>query len=426
MASVLTLFSAGANTRLALTFPDPVIALDPSNLTRPTVLHVATQIRRDDESNCLFELAKGLKDDGWSLEIACADCGIEREFAGANVTVHQLPLGSPNPLTIWLNSRRLTRLIADRRIQLVHGHDPSSAWAGALAAKRTGAAFMTTIHRYPAPPLGSIAKRFHSVMTGGDRVIATSDHLLDRLHVREPNETARFRLVRPGIDLSSFAPGAIRGHRLAALSERWQLSLDLKIVLAPGPIVDALGHIDLIKAMQHTKQRDWQLLLVGPMERGSSYLRSLEQAILAGGLTDRVVFGGECNDIAAAYLMSDLVVLPAKRDDGFAYFAVQAQAMGKPVLVSNCGALPEAVMPASTGWLIQPGDIVEMARSIDLAIELDPEVKTRLAIRARDFAADEFGTQQMVRRTAAVYRELVRNAPPPRLPKTSSLETLNT
>jgi glycosyltransferase involved in cell wall biosynthesis len=86
---------------------------------------------------------------------------------------------------------------------------------------------------------------------------------------------------------------------------------------------------------------------------------------------------------------------------------VAAQAMGKPVIVSNVGALPELVMPAMTGWLVPAGDVAELAWAIERALSLEPEVKDRLAQRARAFVRAGFDLERTAARTLSLYRELL-------------------
>jgi glycosyltransferase involved in cell wall biosynthesis len=130
-------------------------------------------------------------------------------------------------------------------------------------------------------------------------------------------------------------------------------------------------------------------------------------AVRKSGLGDRVRFGGDTDDLPAALSLADVVVIPATRPDPSGILAAAAQAMGKPVIVANRGALAEAVMPAATGWLVPPDDPDELARALELALSLDEETRGRLASRARAFVRAEFGLETMCDRTLAVYRELI-------------------
>ncbi|MEZ5825954.1 MAG: glycosyltransferase [Geminicoccaceae bacterium] len=83
------------------------------------------------------------------------------------------------------------------------------------------------------------------------------------------------------------------------------------------------------------------------------------------------------------------------------------------MIVTNIGGLPETVMPAATGWLVEPDNPDELAWALDLALSMEKDVRERLADRARHFVAEELSIDQMSRRTLDVYRELVKDAPRP-------------
>ena len=56
----------------------------------------------------------------------------------------RMPLASKNPATIWLNAGRLGRLVRAERVAIVHARSRAPAWSALLAARRTGARFVTT------------------------------------------------------------------------------------------------------------------------------------------------------------------------------------------------------------------------------------------------------------------------------------------
>ena len=150
------------------------------------------------------------------------------------------------------------------------------------------------------------------------------------------------------------------------------------------------------------------MLLVGPQRAGDSYGEQIAALSRSTGLGERVRFGGDCDDMPAAMMLADLVVLPATAPEAFGLVVAEAQAMGKPVVVTAMGGLPETLMPGATGWLVRPDDPEELAWALDLALRMEPEVKARLAERAREFVAGELGIERTWQRTAAVYEELRR------------------
>jgi glycosyltransferase involved in cell wall biosynthesis len=153
--------------------------------------------------------------------------------------------------------------------------------------------------------------------------------------------------------------------------------------------------------------------MVGDVEGGSSYAGEVEGLIGAMDMREIVRMVGACDDMPAALTVADVVVVPSTiAPEPFGRVAVEAQAMGKPVVVTDIGGLGETLMPAATGWLVPPDDIDELARALRLALAMPGDARARLARRARRFVLRNFTLEQMGRSTLAVYRELLEGARP--------------
>jgi glycosyltransferase involved in cell wall biosynthesis len=92
----------------------------------------------------------------------------------------------------------------------------------------------------------------------------------------------------------------------------------------------------------------------------------------------------------------------------------EAQAMGRPVVTSDIGILPEHVvtppeMPEDvrTGWLAKPGDAIEFAKALSAAFALDDTAYRAMSARARQFAQYMFSPQSVAVATRAVYTSLL-------------------
>ncbi|MCB1832425.1 MAG: glycosyltransferase family 4 protein [Geminicoccaceae bacterium] len=380
---------------------------------RPAVLQVLPSLESGGAERGTVQIAGALVEAGWNAVVASSGGRLERELAATGATHVTLPLASKNPLVIASNAFRLAKLARARNVRLIHARSRAPAWSAAFAARRAGISFMTTFHGVYQGHDHWLKKRYNAIMTAGDRVIAVSDYVHEHVQKVYGVDAARVRVIRRGVDLAAFDPAIVRGHRVAALSERWQLGYERKVVMLPGRVVRIKGHLLMLDAMMRMERRDFIVLIVGDLDPASSYVKELERDILRKGLTDRVHFGGHCDDMAAAYMLADVVTLPAIGPEAFGRVAIEAQAMGKPVIVTNAGGLPETVMPASTGWLVEPNNPDELAWALDLALSMETDVRERLATRARQFVADELSIDQMCRRTLDVYRELVKDAPRP-------------
>ena len=164
----------------------------------------------------------------------------------------------------------------------------------------------------------------------------------------------------------------------------------------------------MLAAMRRMARTDFTLLIVGDTEGDGSFVRKIEAQARRLGLTERVHYAGDCDDWPAAYMLADLVAVPALEAYRYARSAIEAQAMGRLVVANHTGGLDEAVKPAATGWLVKAEDPAELAWALDLALNLSDDDRARHAEHARAFVEQAFDLGHACQKTLGVYRELTR------------------
>ena len=115
-----------------------------------------------------------------------------------------------------------------------------------------------------------------------------------------------------------------------------------------------------------------------------------------------------------ALLADEVVAVPSTEPEAFGRSAVEAQAMGALVVVTDIGAVPETVLSPPdvaaderTGWRIPPNDPQALAESLQTALTLGASAHDAIARRARVHVEKHFSLQQMKDRTLAVYLSLL-------------------
>jgi glycosyltransferase involved in cell wall biosynthesis len=116
----------------------------------------------------------------------------------------------------------------------------------------------------------------------------------------------------------------------------------------------------------------------------------------------------------AAYAIADSVIVPNLEPATFVPVAVEAHAMGKPVIASSVGSLPEIVLAPPhvdeedrTGWLVSPNDPVDLARAIAAVLALDPDLHWSIGERARSLADMRFSPARVAEATLDLYTSLL-------------------
>lgn len=387
-----------------------------ARLKGPRVLQVLPALGHGGVERGTLDISRYLIDSGWSPIIASNGGGQEKQLFEMGAVSLNLPMHSKNPFVMRANIRRLQGIIQEHDIQLVHARSRAPAWSAYYAAKRANVPFVTTFHSLYSGSENFLKRGYNAIMTRGDRVIGISDYVADHIGQRYGVGSDRLRVIPRGVDLSEFDPEMVAESRVDALAEKWQLDRSKRIVMLPARVTTRKGHTWLLKSLQRlwkeNKVEDVICIMVGGRGPKSNYAARVEKMIIDLGLDQRVWLVGDCDDMPAAYALADVVVIPSVGPEAFGRTSIEAQAMGKPVIATNRWGLSETIMPAATGWLVQPEDVNDLANALDLALAMPEDAKTRLVGRARRFVDRHYSIQRMGKSTLAVYKELVEGRKP--------------
>jgi glycosyltransferase involved in cell wall biosynthesis len=372
-----------------------------------TLLQVLPALERGGVERGTVDLARFLKRAGHQPLVASAGGGLVAELEADGITHLTLPLASKNPLTIWQNAARLGELMRRHRVELVHARSRAPAWSARIASRRAGTPFVTTFHAVYGGYDYRLKRRYNAVMAAGDRVIAISDYVAQ--HVCEVYGVGPdvLRTIYRGVEVGEFDPAAVSPERIAKLRAQFQVPAGRQVVLLPGRVTRIKGHLLVAEAVAKIARDDFVVLFVGPDTPGSSYSAELHAKIQALGLAERVRLVGGTGDMAAALALADLVLAPSIGPEAFGRVSVEAQAMGRPVIAADIGGLGETLLPATTGWLVPPGDPAALADAMELALAMPAEARARLGEQAKAWVREQFTAERMCRQTLAVYVELL-------------------
>jgi glycosyltransferase involved in cell wall biosynthesis len=110
--------------------------------------------------------------------------------------------------------------------------------------------------------------------------------------------------------------------------------------------------------------------------------------------------------VMEAYRRSSLVLVPSLTPETFGIVAIEAMAMGRPVIASDTGGLTDVVMDGETGFLVPRGDAVSLAQAMKRLID-DKPLRERMSKSALRRAQD-FRASVVIPRIETVYRKLTR------------------
>ncbi|WP_208976221.1 glycosyltransferase family 4 protein [Polycladidibacter stylochi] len=394
---------------------DPWAGTKPDEQTQ-TIMQVIPDLQTGGAERTTLDVAEAIIAKGWRSLVVSQGGRMVAELCQMGATHVELPVKSKKPWVIYQNIARLQKLVERYNVQLIHARSRAPAWSAYYAAKRCQLPFVTTYHGI-YKETNWFKARYNSVMTKADCAIANSKYTQSLMWQRNPSCQNRTTVIYRGSDLQAFQESAVSEERRQKLRTAWGLSGGEHIVLTIARITGWKGHKTIIQAAKLLKERGLNQLtfvFAGDTQGREEYKAELEQLIAANGLTGAVKLVGHCHDVPAALSLAEYSVVASTEPEAFGRAAVEAQAAGVPVIVSNIGAVPETVLvppvvtdSLRTGWHFEAGNAEDLAQKLALVNALPTIERQGLVKRAREHVTGAFSKQQMCDKTIAVYEELL-------------------
>ncbi|HEX2509456.1 MAG TPA: glycosyltransferase family 4 protein [Microvirga sp.] len=399
--------------------PGPGAAF-PSSSAHPlagrTILQIIPELEAGGAERTAVDIAAGLAAAGARALVATEGGRLVGELQAKGGSWVPFPAATKNPAAMLLNVRRLARVCHAEGVELLHARSRAPAWVALGAARALELPFVTTYHGAYSGR-SSMKILYNSVMARGDAVIANSHYTADLVRTMHPQAGGRIRVVHRGTDFGIFSPQAVPPERVEVLRRNWGVAPHERVVLLAARLTAWKGQKLLVEAaatLRTAGLSDVTFVLAGDPQGRDAYVKELDGLIAAKNLKGVVRRVGHCTDMPAAFLAASVVTVPSTEPEAFGRSAVEAQAMGTPVVVSDLGAVPETVLapPAvpsqeRTGWRVPPGDAAALAQAIGAALALGATSRSGLCARARAHVERHFSLERMVASTLDVYSSLL-------------------
>lgn len=314
-------------------------------------------------------------------------------------------IGAKNPLClpyIFL----LRRFLLREKVDILHVRSRLPAWVAYLAWKNMPKdrrpRLVTTFHGFYS------INKYSAIMTKGEKVIAISRTIADHMKARYDVPEDHMTLIYRGFDEKSFNPDTVSLDRIKTLKKNWEIEdSESPVIMLPARISRWKGHDIFIKSLSKIQHLRWSAVCVGDLNENSRYAAFLNKLIAQLKLGKRVKFVGYCKDMPAALMTADIIVSASSTEpEAFGRIAVEAQAMGRPVIASAHGGSMETVLNQKTGWLVQPGDADALAGALKEAIS-DEGVRNKFGKQGQQWVKDNFSVKKMCEETVELYYQLL-------------------
>ena len=382
-----------------------------------TILQIIPRLDTGGAELATVEITEAVVAAGGEALVASEGGRLGDELASAGGELIEFPAASKNPVQLIRNINRLSAIICERQVDLVHARSRAPAWSALFAARRTGRPFVTTYHGAYGNK-GPFKSAYNSVMARGDIVIANSYFTADLIRTRHRPSDDRVRIVYRGIDFTKFDPALVSNERVELLRQSWGVNPDDRIVLQAARLTGWKGQHVVLEAAGLLAAAGGLnrvvFILAGDIQGREAYQKELEQKIKTLGLEHHVRIVGHCDDIPAAFRAAHVAVVASTEPEAFGRAAAEAEALACPVIVTDLGAAPETVngLPyvaaeEATGWRVPPGEPEPLAEALEEVLNMPNEARLEMGHRARNHVINRFSLENMKYNTLTIYDELI-------------------
>lgn len=379
-----------------------------TNIVQPVIVQIVPQMNRGGVERGTVEIAEAISARGWKAVVICNGGRMENQLRRAGAEVYTLPVDTKNPMKWPAVRRRLKAALLSVGADIVHVRSRAPAWIALPLTRAMGIHSISTIHSKFVPQ-NFVKRIYNQKMLSADGIIAISDYVKSVItsHYSEAVSEKAIQVIHRGVDLDVFDPAKVSQHRIVRLSETLNLPDDGPVVMLPARATEWKGHAPLIEAVARLEAKDVTLLLLGAGDGHSRFIERLRALAIKTGLDGRLRIASGTDDMPAALMLADVVAMPSTIPEPFGRVALEAQAMGRPVVAFKHGGAIESIQEGETGWLAEPNNVEDLARCLQLALKLGPRQRTIWAKRARAHVESAFSTQQMCEKTLEIYADFL-------------------
>jgi sugar transferase (PEP-CTERM/EpsH1 system associated) len=410
--------------------PLPAVSVSPT-ASKIRVAHVVLGLRVGGLERVVVNLVRGTHRTGAAVGVYCLDEGgpFTAEVTALGVPVHIL---QKKPGIDWTAIRHLAQLFRRDNVQVVHTHNPTPHFHGVVAAWLARVPVCVhTKHGRNYPDRKRAVWTNHVLAWFTDAIVPVSDNAAEVCLKIEKVNPKKIRRIWNGVDVAQYAPRETLSNRLQTTDCRPESSPSPFPLSPCPPIIGTVARLSPEKDQKTMLEAfklvldGWQSSVLSPQSSVTEHCKlntdhsprlvvigdgpcraELEAEAQRLGITGQVDFLGMRSDIPAQLLTFDLFTL-SSISEGISMTILEAMACGLPIVATDVGGNREIVNPPQCGLIVPLRDPRALA-SAYLELLRTPSRRAAMGTAARQRVVEHFSCEQMVKRYADLYAELLK------------------
>ena len=378
------------------------------------VLHIITRLDKGGSAENTFLTITGLDKDNYDVTLMSGPVKDPKQDRTKQIEAHDIKYIFIPELARDVNFikdlKTLFKIyvfLREEKFDIVHTHTSKAGLLGRLAAKLAGVPIVVhTPHGhvffgYFKPVKTKIfifLEKLASHIT--DKIVALTDREKDDYRLFKITREEKSVVINSGVDLNRFKELSFGEKK--SFKKKLGLPEDFLIAGTVGRLVPVKGQQFLIEAVKNIIHKYPSTLFIFA---GDGHLRqNLNRKAIEMGIKDNVIFLGWRDDVDRIISIYDIFVLPSL-NEGMGRVLVEAMAMGKPIVASRVGGIPDLIVHGKNGFLVPPRNPEQLAKYIQILIE-DKEKRESMGQAGKKISLN-FSKEAMIEKITSLYDELL-------------------
>ena len=386
------------------------VTSESQRIRQPVIVQILPALNLGGVERGTIEMARAITEAGGKAVIISSGGQLVPQLQRVGAHHITLPVHVKNPLKWGGVRRQLRNHLKEQGADIVHVRSRAPAWIALPVAKKLGIASLSTIHgKFKAQNI--FKKIYNAKILSAQKLIAISEHVKSGILAQHKIEglSDKMKVIHRGVDIHHFNPANVTQARIINQAQILGLPDDRPVIMLPARPTAWKGHKILLDAVAKMGRLDISVVLLGIAHDHSAYYEMMKRHVARLGIESLVRFAHKSTDMPASLMLADVVVMPSIEPEPFGRVALEAQAMGRPIVAFAHGGAIESIIDRQTGYLAEPKDVDSLVKALEEALSLGPRKRKKWAETARAHVTTHFTTKHMCDETLALYDMLLQD-----------------